>query len=121
MTTPVIDMAETIPNVTGGYIIGSFDVYNTKTPNEPAIYYRFVHQYLYNQSPEIHTFTLTGAPGFIVKNLLFGHSYGYPTEQELWKFENWMTKGGGTYTLSDIPVEIPINWKGQLPYPEGLK
>lgn len=121
METPVIEKAETIPNVTGGYVIGSFDVYDPKTPNEPAVHYRLVHQYLYNQSPEYHTFLLTGTPGFYVTNLLFGHSYGYPTAEELWRFENWMTKVGERYTLSDKPVEITIDWKGRLPYPEGLR
>jgi hypothetical protein len=121
MESPLIDKAESILNVTGGYIIGSFDVSDPKTPDAPAVRYRFVHQYLYNQSPEFHTFLLSGTKGFIVTNLLFGHSYGYPTEQELWQFENWMTKSGETYTLSEEPVKIIIDWKGQLPYPEGLK
>jgi len=119
--TPRIDKAEAIPNVTGGYVIGSFDVYDPKIPNEPAVHYRLVHQYLYNQSPEFHTFLLAGTPGFKVKNLRFTHSYGYPTEQELWRIEKWMTQVDEVYTLSDTPVRIPINWKGQLPYPEGLR
>lgn len=121
METPVIDRANKIPNVTGGYVVGSFDVYNPKTPDEPAVHYRFVHQYLYNQSPELHTLLLAGTPGFYVANLVAGHSYGYPTTEELWKFERWMTKVGERYTLSDKPVEITIDWKGRLPYPEGLR
>jgi hypothetical protein len=119
MTTPVIDRAEAIPNVTGGYVIGSFDIFDPKNSSEPAVRYRFVHQYLYNQSPESHTFVLSGTPGFTVANLLFGHSYGYPTAEELWKFKRWMTKADETYTTSEKGVEISIDWKGQLPYPEG--
>jgi len=117
--TPMIDRAEAIPNVTGGYVIGSFDVYDPKTPDEPAVHYRLVHQYLYNQSPEAHTFLLTGSPEFVVTDLLFGHSYGYPTERELWQFENWMTRIDKTYALTDDKIEITIDWKGKLPYPEG--
>ncbi len=78
-----------------------------------------MHQYLRNQSPEYHTFLLTGTPRFTVTNLLFGHSYGYPTAEELWKFENWMTKVGERHTLNDKGVKIAIDWRGQLPYPEG--
>jgi hypothetical protein len=119
METPVIARADTIPNVTGGYVIGSFDVYDPKKPDELAVHYRLVHQYLYNQSPEFHTFLLAGTPGFKVRNLRFTHSYGYPTKQELWRFEKWMTHIDEVYTLSDRPVKIPIDWKGRLPYPEG--
>ncbi len=121
MDTPVLEEAETIPKVTGGYVIGSFEVYDPEIPSEPAVRYRFVHQYLYNQSPEYHTFLLTGTQGFYVTNLLFGHSYGYPTAEELWRFEDWMTKTDEGYDLSDEPVEIAIDWTGRLPYPEGLK
>jgi hypothetical protein len=119
METPVIDRADTIPNVTGGYVIGSFDVYAPKTPVEPVVQYRLVHQYLYNQSPELHTFSLAGTPGFEVRELRFTHSYGYPTKKELWQFEEWMTQVDGVYALNDSLVQIPIEWEGRLPYPEG--
>ncbi len=49
----------------------------------------------------------------------FGHSYGYPTAEELWEFQNWMTKVDKTYTLSNKGMEVTIDWKGRLPYPEG--
>jgi hypothetical protein len=108
--------------VTGGYVIGSFDVYDPKTPGEPVARYRFVHQYLFNQSPESHTFLITDSTsGLVVKNLLFGHSYGYPTVQDLWQFKDWMTKGGETYIIGQKPDSIKIDWKGRLPYPEGLR
>jgi hypothetical protein len=118
--TPMIPKADSIPNVTGGYVIGSFDLYDPKIPGEPAVRYRFVHQYLYNQSPETHTLLLSGTPGYEVRNLKFTHSYGYPTKQELWRFEKWMTqeKDSGRI-LSDQPLRIIIDWKGRLPYPEG--
>jgi len=117
--TPEIEKADKIPNVTGGYVIGGFDIYDPKIPDEPAVQYRLVHQYLYNQSPEIHTLLLAGSPGFEVRDLRFTHSYGLPTKQELWRFEKWMTQVDKVYTLSDKPVRISIDFKGQLPYPEG--
>jgi hypothetical protein len=117
--TPVIEKAVAIPNVTGGYVIGSFDLSDPKKPGLPVVRYRFVHQYRYDQSPEHHVFDLSGTDGFIVSNLLFGHSYGYPTNKELWQFKNWMNKGGESYTLGKEPVRIEIDWTGRLPYPEG--
>jgi hypothetical protein len=124
METPDIDAKEPekIPNVVGGHIIGSFDVIDSDT-NEPVGQYRFVHQYLYNQSPELHTFYLTSKltddKEFIFANLHFGHSYFYPTEDELWQFENWMTDIDAQYSSGE-PVRISIDWTGQLPYPEGF-
>lgn len=121
METPVIDNAEAIPYVTGGYIIGSLDVYNPDAPEEPAVHYRFVHQYLYNQSPESHTFILSGTPEFYVTNLRFGHNYGYPTEEELWQFVDWITEDKEMYSLSgrEEQITIDIDWEDLLPYPEG--
>ncbi len=117
--TPFLEKAEAMPNVTGGYIIGSFDVYDPKSRDAPVVRYRLVHQYLYNQSPDSHTFTLVGTPGFAVANVLFSHSYGYPTSRELWDMKSWMTKGSETYTLGKEPLRISLDWKGRLPYPEG--
>jgi len=119
IVTPAIEKAESIPYVTGGYVIGSFDVYDPKNPDAGTIHYRLVHEYLYNQNPELHTFMITGTPGVIVSNFVFGHSYGYPTEAQLWEFQDWMMKDGERYILGDKPVEITIDWKGMLPYPEG--
>jgi hypothetical protein len=120
--TPEIQRADTIPNVTGGYVIGRFDVYDPKNPQEPVVRYRLVHQYLYNQSPETHTFMLDGTPGFQVRNVAFTHSYGLPTMEELSRVEKWMTQEKDTIrTLSDKPLKIDINWKGRLPYPEGTR
>ncbi len=118
--TPFIDKAELIPNVTGGYVIGAFDVFDPKDPEQPILHYRLVHQYLYNQTPEFHTFTLTGQQDYIVGNIRFTHSYGYPTFDELWQIEKqWMTEDREQYRLGKEPIEITINWKGLLPYPEG--
>jgi len=123
--TPELDVKqpEKILNVVGGYVIGSFDLVDRKRPDQLAVQYRFVHQYLYNQSPELHVFTLntaqTGEAEYLVTNLSFGHSYFYPTEEELWRFENWMTRIKEQLPLLE-GVKIPIDWTGQLPYPEGF-
>jgi len=120
--TPVIDKAESILNVTGGYVIGSFDIINPDLPPEDSIVaqYRFIHQYSYNQAPEDHMFSLSGDSTYFVTNLRFGHSYGYLDAESLWKFEDWMTEiRERPYPLGEKPIELRIDWKGRLPYPEG--
>jgi hypothetical protein len=120
--TPLISNATKIPNVTGGYVVGSFNIIDPfRTGEERQIgQYRFIHQYSYDQSPENHTFTLRGTQGHIITNLNFGHSYGYLNTEQLWRFQNWMTKiSDKEYKLGDQPIKITIDWKGRLPYPEG--
>lgn len=121
METPEIPKADMIPNVTGGYVIGSFDIYDTAANEEPVVRYRFVHQYLYNQSPETHTLFISGTPGYMIKNVRFSQSYGNPTLEKLWRSdEKWMTYAKDTTrVLGEQPLKIEIDWKGKLPYPEG--
>jgi hypothetical protein len=120
--TPKLKNASKVPNVTGGYVVGGFDIIDPAQPkNEKLIgQYRFVHQYSYDQLPESHIFTLKGGKGYEVTNMRFGHSYGYPDERVLWKFRDWITDfSEKTYKLSDEPVKVTLDWTGKLPYPEG--
>jgi len=122
ITTPIIESADTIINVTGGYVVGSYDIINPNLPLEDSrvAEYRFIHEYSFNQSPEIHKFNLTGTTGYTATNIRFGHSYGYLNTKELWGFSEWKTDlSEEMYPLGDRPIEIDINWEGQLPYPEG--
>lgn len=118
MTTPVVEEAAAIRNVTGGHVVGAFDLL-TETGERPVGEYRFVHEYSYDQDPERHVIELQGASGLRAANLRFGHSYGYPDSQELWRFSDWMTTDTETYALGEGPVAIEIDWQGRLPYPEG--
>lgn len=120
--TPEIKKASKIPNVTGGYVIGSFDIINPAQSEKERIVgqYRFVHQYSFDQTPERHIFSLKGKQGYQVTNILFGHSYGYPSEDELWEFGDWITDlSKKAYDLNEEPVRITLDWAGKLPYPEG--
>lgn len=121
LETPFIDKAEAIPNVTGGYVVGSFDIVDPQRPSgeELVAQYRLLHQYSYTQSPEFHTFVLRGSEGFHAANFRFGHSYGYLDPQALWQFEEWMTEIPKEYPLGEEAIEIAIDWAGLLPYPEG--
>jgi len=122
MKTPRIEKADTIINVTGGYIVGSYNIINPQLPPEQRTVaeYRFIHEYSFNQSPEMHEFILTGTTGYVATNFRFGHVYGYLNTKELWSFEDWMTEIlDKEYPLEDRPIEILVNWEGRLPYPEG--
>lgn len=117
-----VDNAASIPNVTGGYVVASFDLLDEAAAGEQNLVaqYRLLHQYSFDQSPESHTFTLAGQQGLKVTNLRFGHTYGLLKQQQLWAFADWMTDMNKTsYTLGDEPVAIDIDWQGRLPYPEG--
>ena len=119
--TPIVHEADKIPNVTGGYVLGSFDVIDPRRPagKQRVGEYRLVHQYSYNQSPEQHVFSLAGTEGYRVVNVRFGHSYGYPDRKELWAFRDWMTSmTRRAYDLGNDPVKIEIDWSGRLPYPD---
>lgn len=122
LETPTIEKAHTIEDVTGGYVIGSFEIINPEVEENNGIVaeYRFSHQYDYNQSPEQHKFLLTGQEGFYVTNLRFGHTYGILTTKDLWKFEKWMTKIDEKIPLEEKKHEIKIDWEGKLPYPKGI-
>ncbi len=122
METPTIERPTSIPNVTGGYVVGSFEIINPELPLDERVIgrYRFIHQYGFNQSPENHVFILEGEQGYRVANINFGHSYGYLDKRALWEFSDWMTEiTEREFDLGNGPVEIPIDWEGRLPYPEG--
>lgn len=122
LDTPQIKNAAKIPNVTGGYVVGSFDIIDPSRPEGKRVvgHYKFIHQYSYDQSPESHFFTLMGDQGYYITNLNFGHSYGYIDDKALWKFRDWMTKDPEKkYKLGDEPIKLTLDWTGRLPYPEG--
>jgi hypothetical protein len=118
LKTPLVPKAENIRDVSGGYVVGAFDVV---LPEEQGLIpFRFIHEYSFNQNPEQHVLLLSGVKGVTVKNVRVGHSYGYLLPEELWNFENWMTKmPEETISLGEKPTEIKINWDKRLPYPKG--
>lgn len=118
INTPFLTGLESLPDVTGGYVIGNFDIIN---PEDSVVAeYRLVHQYAYNQSPEFHQFFIDGEKGYSIANLKFGHSYGYLIYKELWEFEEWMTELDKKIPLVEKRIEIKLDWEGKLPYPKGI-
>jgi hypothetical protein len=118
-----VERAATIPNVTGGYVIGAFTMVDPSLPAgaQQVGTYRFVHQYSYTQSPEQHEFEVSGPAGLVLTGLRFGHSYGLPTTRQLWAFEDWMTdlKDRQLRLEAGRAETVRLDWSGKLPYPEG--
>ncbi|MEE4120157.1 MAG: hypothetical protein V2I65_14170 [Paracoccaceae bacterium] len=121
VTTPEIVNAAQIPDVTGGYLVGAFDLVDPALPPGERLVgeYRLVHQYSYTQSPELHGFAITGEAGLVARNLRFGHSYGLPDTAALWRWTDWMSETPGPIALGDARATLQIDWTGRLPYPEG--
>jgi len=122
VTTPEIRDASKIQDVTGGYVIGAFDIVRAEGGGPEAVVgeYRFIHQYSFNQSPEHHLVSVRGERGLYLTNIRVGHSYGLLRGAGLWRFDSWMTEVGRTLALSDEEVRIPVDWTGRLPYPKGI-
>jgi hypothetical protein len=116
--TPEIDNASQIPNVRGGYVVGSFDLVNPRRDNQVVAQYRFMHQFWFDQDPESHVFTMQGNQGLLVTNLRFGHSYGYLKGETLWDFEDWLTIIREPLPLGADEISIKLNWDGLLTYPD---
>lgn len=120
INTPLVDR-EILnqPNITGGYVVASMEIVDPNNNNQVIGEYRLIHEYSFTQNPEFHTLELSGEQGYQVRNIQFGHSYGYLMPDELWNFQDWMTESGEVYDLSPRATPIEINWQGRLPYPEG--
>lgn len=116
--TPEVREAERIKDVSGGYVVGGFDI--TPIDGEmKTIQYRFLHEYSFKQNPEQHTLVFSGSKGYKISNIMVGHSYGYLSKEQLWEYKDWMTATDESYELSEEKTEVKIDWDGKLPYPEG--
>jgi len=121
VTAEVADL--NIVDITGGYVVGAFDIFDMSGDPELLGQYRFVHQYPYTQDPEQHVFTLQGPPDqtgceYVAANFRFGHLYGMPETEELWQFSDWMTILPSQASLcSTQPFTMTLDWEGRLPYP----
>jgi len=125
MITPEIQEAPSrIPNVSGGYVVGSFDLIVRDEKQSPsaivAAEYRFMHEYDFMQDPELHYFELNSKEEepFMIGNLRFGHSYGKLDPEELWAFNDWMTRIPEQFPIQQLPP-VELDWKERLAYPEG--
>ena len=117
------ELADTnIIDITGGYVVGGFDIYNMSGEPNLMGQYRFVHQYPYTQDPERHVFTIQGQSGcehyYVATNFRFGHTYGMPDSESLWQFSDWMTTSENqVYLCYGQPLQLTLDWQGRLPYP----
>jgi hypothetical protein len=101
MTTPA---KTTEPNATGGYIIGSFDVFNDVSGTNLVAKYRLICEYGYNQNPEYHEFYLEVPvmQDYWAGNFRFGHSYGFLDDEQLWQFQRALVDRGLSATYRAI-------------------
>ena len=112
-----------IPDITGGYVVGGFDVFDMAGEPNLQGQYRLIHQYPYTQDPEKHIFTIQGPNDqtnceYVATNFRFGHSYGMLDSRSLWQFSEWMTKSeAAAYLCSRQPLTLTLDWQGRLPYP----
>lgn len=121
------ELADTnIVDITGGYVVGAFDIIDMAQGAALLGRYRFVHQYPYTQDPEQHIFTIQGPEDqtgceYVATNFRFGHLYGMPDNDELWKFSDWMTVSSDqqVYLCDTKPSRIVLDWEGRLPYPKS--
>jgi len=132
-TPQLIDPNSLVANVTGGYVIGSFDIVEIRAPDgeiqSPRLVgqYRFQHEYLYFQDPERHNLELMAlevpysSRAYFVANLRLGHSYSRLGDDLLWKFDKWMTEYPEMYAFGPRePVRLQIDWEDRLPYPKAV-
>jgi hypothetical protein len=113
----------TEPNITGGYVVGAFDLYSDPGGTTVVSEHRFCAEYKYFQDPENHQLDLISngldEPTW-VGNFRFGHSYGLLGESALWEFEEWDVLEGaiyGGFESAGNGVSVPFVLPGLLPYP----
>jgi len=124
VTPELVDV--NIFDITGGHVVGAFDIFDVSSPNEPQqmARYRFQHEYDYIQDPELHQFTIRGpneqSMDYVAMNFRFGHSYGILDTHSLWQFEEWMTTLPDQAILGgEDSLELTLDWEGRLPYPKS--
>jgi hypothetical protein len=131
MDTPQLgDPNMTEPNISGGYVIGSFKTFNDPGGGEENVTaeFRLCAEYKYFQDPETHIFSLEAVgegeePPYYVGDFRFGHSYGILTGDNLWAFDQWLTIDPEPPEMfaPGPPIEKVLDWVGfgLLPYPHG--
>ncbi len=119
--TPALSVEERLPNnVTGGFVVGAFELIDTELLEGDTVQqYWFIHEYSYNQKPEIHLLQLTGRKGVLVKNLRLGNSWNYLDTDQLREFKDWLTVYDQIDELGENPLPFKVDWTGKVPYPEG--
>lgn len=110
-----------LANITGGYIVGSIEVIRPDSvikSNDTFAELRFFTRYDIHESLLYHKLILCGEKGYRTGKVRLGNSFGKPSIEELWNFDNWMTTFNRHEELSDTLV-YRLNWEGKILYPEG--
>ena len=120
LTVPVRPTHDTPTNATGGYFVGAFDIWGSPNDPEPVGSYRFLSQYDYTENPEEFALELfpEGDLPLYLSNLRMGHSYGDLFDDELWDFNDWLTRIDNLDPFTS-GRQISFDWSqfGLLNYP----
>ena len=88
---------------------------------EPVAEYRYVAEYTYRDDPIRHDLRVWGRrDDLVVRDVRFGHAYGYPDPAQLWTFDDWIDDFPGRIgSLDGRGQSFEIEWPRMLPYPAG--
>lgn len=119
--TPALSVEDRLPNnVTGGFVVGAFELIDTELSTVDTVQqYRFIHEYSYNQDPEVHLLQLTGRPGALIRNLRLGNTWNYLETSQVAEFKDWLTVYDQVDELGKEPLRFKVDWTGKVAYPEG--
>ncbi len=116
--TPDLADPAYVPGMTGGYVVGAFELYADAGGQQVVSESRFQHEYKYNEDPVHHTFTLSAISGTLyVGRLRFGHSYGHLDTAALWAFDAWRAPEYAGPFVVDSSYIVEIERPDLLPYP----
>jgi hypothetical protein len=108
-----------IPNISGGYVIGSISVAGADSLNiNQTSELRFITRYNLYESPLYHTLNVCCNEAFVATEIKLGHSYSQMDPESLWAFEDWITTHQGEMDLSDT-LSFKQYWSKHIKYPKA--
>ena len=111
------------PDVSGGYVVGAFDLFADEAGREMVGQFWLQHEYDYFQDPERHEFILNALEDgpFFVGNLRFGHSWFLVEDEALLRWDDWMTWNEEIRPFEPgRAIVLGLDWDGLMAYPRNL-
>ena len=111
-----------LKNITGGYIIGSFDIYKSDTiPADEFLFakYRFISQFDFDHRPDEYTLHLYSDSAYCVTNIRLGLKFGLQTPYDLWQFDDWIRTFPEVKVCGEDTLRLIIHTPTRIGYPEG--
>lgn len=117
-----VNFPSRIENISGGYIIGSFDILKEDTvftDDDPYAEYRFISQYSFDGYPREFTLYLYAETAYCISNIKLGHKYGLLSPDSLWTFKNWIVDFPDKIECRADTFSVVFYTPKKLYYPEG--